>query len=208
MGEWRERATADGCGWLGPAGVEQSVQLAVGWSGVIYPWILCTCLLLLFAPSKIVRDVGAPAAKSKRALTLRRLCFIFVFTSTFTSTSETSASATYVSLIVKRADLSSRISILVSYLQPDPQLRRCREAAMTATNIFNQSMQSYVQYASFFMQHPEDLSEADNNRLLESGDYSDLKITCNGHEWKVHKALVYSKSEFFRAAVRFPGRVS
>ncbi|KAK7569169.1 BTB/POZ protein [Phyllosticta citricarpa] len=38
------------------------------------------------------------------------------------------------------------------------------------------------------------------SRLLESGDFSDLKIHCEDAMWKVHKAIICSQSEFFRAA--------
>ncbi|KAF1978712.1 hypothetical protein BU23DRAFT_563623 [Bimuria novae-zelandiae CBS 107.79] len=44
------------------------------------------------------------------------------------------------------------------------------------------------------------------SRLLKSGDYSDLTITCNGKLWKVHKALVCTQSDFFKAAVQFGGK--
>lgn len=35
--------------------------------------------------------------------------------------------------------------------------------------------------------------------LLDSGKYSDFKITCKGAEFKVHKAIVCSASDFFSA---------
>ncbi|KAG9573132.1 hypothetical protein KCU77_g15310, partial [Aureobasidium melanogenum] len=38
--------------------------------------------------------------------------------------------------------------------------------------------------------------------LQESGDYSDLTITCGTDVYKVHKAIICSQSEFFRLACR------
>ncbi|KAF3922550.1 hypothetical protein ABW21_db0205608 [Orbilia brochopaga] len=35
--------------------------------------------------------------------------------------------------------------------------------------------------------------------LLESGKYSDLKITCGSKEWLVHKAIICTQSEYFAA---------
>ncbi|OAL00252.1 hypothetical protein IQ06DRAFT_347635 [Phaeosphaeriaceae sp. SRC1lsM3a] len=40
--------------------------------------------------------------------------------------------------------------------------------------------------------------------LLVSGEYSDLEITCGDDSYKVHKAIVCSRSTFFRKAVNFP----
>jgi hypothetical protein len=45
--------------------------------------------------------------------------------------------------------------------------------------------------------------------LLESGQYSDLIITCNKDTYKVHKAVICARSGFFKRAERFPvGSVS
>ncbi|KAL5120812.1 hypothetical protein ACEQ8H_001293 [Pleosporales sp. CAS-2024a] len=44
---------------------------------------------------------------------------------------------------------------------------------------------------------------ADIKSLLESGKYSDLTITCQGFEWKVHKAIICSQSKVLEAATRF-----
>ena len=41
--------------------------------------------------------------------------------------------------------------------------------------------------------------------LLASSEYSDMTITCGESTYKVHKAIVCSRSEFFRRAERFPG---
>ncbi|KAF2655625.1 hypothetical protein K491DRAFT_704486 [Lophiostoma macrostomum CBS 122681] len=42
--------------------------------------------------------------------------------------------------------------------------------------------------------------------LLQSGSYSDLIITCNGDTYKVHKAVVCPRCDFFARAVNFDGK--
>jgi hypothetical protein len=39
--------------------------------------------------------------------------------------------------------------------------------------------------------------------LLDSGDYSDLIITCGAKTWNFHKATVCPQSGFFARAVKF-----
>ncbi|EMF10340.1 uncharacterized protein SEPMUDRAFT_13303, partial [Sphaerulina musiva SO2202] len=39
-------------------------------------------------------------------------------------------------------------------------------------------------------------------RLLVTGEHSDLIITCNGHKWSVHKAIVCLASDFFQACCK------
>jgi len=38
--------------------------------------------------------------------------------------------------------------------------------------------------------------------LLISGDYSDMKITCNDKTWNVHRNIVCAKSDYFKAAIQ------
>ncbi|KAF2107104.1 hypothetical protein BDV96DRAFT_590110 [Lophiotrema nucula] len=59
------------------------------------------------------------------------------------------------------------------------------------------------------------MAEASRAQLLESvkgflssGDYSDLKITCQGEVFNVHKVVVCNRVEFFARAIRFPGKES
>ncbi|KAF2279790.1 uncharacterized protein EI97DRAFT_371456, partial [Westerdykella ornata] len=44
--------------------------------------------------------------------------------------------------------------------------------------------------------------------LRASGEYSDLIITCGSEHFKVHKAIVCTRSGFFACALRFPGKES
>lgn len=44
--------------------------------------------------------------------------------------------------------------------------------------------------------------------LLETGAYSDLTITCGSDTYKVHKAVVCERLDFFARALRFGGQVS
>ncbi|KAH4862491.1 hypothetical protein HBH75_015400 [Parastagonospora nodorum] len=44
---------------------------------------------------------------------------------------------------------------------------------------------------------------ADLKSLLDTGKFSDFTITCQGREWKVHKAIVCSQSDTIEAASRF-----
>ena len=44
--------------------------------------------------------------------------------------------------------------------------------------------------------------------LLDSGKYSDFKITCKGVEFKVHKAIICSASDFFSALCESGFKVS
>lgn len=39
-------------------------------------------------------------------------------------------------------------------------------------------------------------------RCLQSGDYSDLTIKCNGKEFQVHKFVLCTQSAFFAKAVK------
>ncbi len=39
-------------------------------------------------------------------------------------------------------------------------------------------------------------------QMMESGEFSDLKFTCNGHVFKVHKAVVAMQSPMIRAAIQ------
>ncbi|KAH0841264.1 hypothetical protein FOPE_06597 [Fonsecaea pedrosoi] len=39
-------------------------------------------------------------------------------------------------------------------------------------------------------------------RLLESGEFSDLKFLCKGDEFKVHKAIVCMQSPVIKAAIQ------
>ncbi|KAK8208933.1 hypothetical protein M8818_003896 [Zalaria obscura] len=48
----------------------------------------------------------------------------------------------------------------------------------------------------------EHLEENPWARLLESGDYSDLIIKCGVDTYNVHKAIVCTRSNFFRIACR------
>ena len=46
-------------------------------------------------------------------------------------------------------------------------------------------------------------SPANNNgleHLLDMGLFSDMEIKCRGSIFKVHRAILYGKSDFFRAA--------
>ncbi|KAF2279791.1 uncharacterized protein EI97DRAFT_482573 [Westerdykella ornata] len=43
-------------------------------------------------------------------------------------------------------------------------------------------------------------------KLLQSGDFSDLVVTCGEDEYKVHKAIVCPRSTFFASAVQFSGK--
>jgi hypothetical protein len=47
-----------------------------------------------------------------------------------------------------------------------------------------------------------------HSRLLTSGAYSDLTITCGSDTYKVHKNIVCERAEFFARAVNFGGEVS
>ncbi|PVI05400.1 hypothetical protein DM02DRAFT_668342 [Periconia macrospinosa] len=47
---------------------------------------------------------------------------------------------------------------------------------------------------------------SDIKDLLTSGEYSDLTITCGDDTYKVHKAIVCKRSEFFKRAVSFGGK--
>jgi hypothetical protein len=44
--------------------------------------------------------------------------------------------------------------------------------------------------------------------LLKSGAYSDLIVTCGSDTYKVHKAVVCEKADFFARALKFGGKVS
>ncbi|KAH7139567.1 hypothetical protein B0J11DRAFT_589460 [Dendryphion nanum] len=44
--------------------------------------------------------------------------------------------------------------------------------------------------------------------LLQSGNYSDLTITCGQDIYKAHKVIICSRTAFFANAIRFPGKES
>ena len=46
------------------------------------------------------------------------------------------------------------------------------------------------------------ISAEKGRELLESGDYSDFLIVCKGKEWKVHKGIVCSESEYFKTVAK------
>lgn len=39
-------------------------------------------------------------------------------------------------------------------------------------------------------------------QMMQSGEFSDLKFVCNGHEFKVHKAVVCAQSPVIKAAIQ------
>lgn len=52
-------------------------------------------------------------------------------------------------------------------------------------------------------EHPYDgCCNADLRRLFEEEDYKDLTIICGSERIRVHKALVCSRSDFFKAACK------
>ena len=51
--------------------------------------------------------------------------------------------------------------------------------------------------------HARHNGNANTDRLLDTGKFSDFTITCQGREWKVHKAIVCSQSDTIEAASRF-----
>lgn len=44
------------------------------------------------------------------------------------------------------------------------------------------------------------LNRDQRERFFRSGDYSDWRITCQGREWKVHRAIISQASDFFRVS--------
>ena len=42
------------------------------------------------------------------------------------------------------------------------------------------------------------LTRKQGGELFRSGHHADFRITCKGHEWKVHKAIISQASDFFR----------
>ena len=60
---------------------------------------------------------------------------------------------------------------------------------------------------SSYVRPHEVLRFADHSkRLFDSDVYADLTVVCNGKSWKVHKAIVCSRSRFFDAAMKAPFR--
>lgn len=51
--------------------------------------------------------------------------------------------------------------------------------------------------------HARHNGNANTDRLLDTGKFSDFTITCQGREWKVHKAIVCSQSDAMEAVSRF-----
>jgi hypothetical protein len=51
------------------------------------------------------------------------------------------------------------------------------------------------------------LGTTEFGRLFDSGEYSDLKLVCEGREFKVHKVVVCTQSPVLAAAVRGPFQV-
>lgn len=49
--------------------------------------------------------------------------------------------------------------------------------------------------------------QADEYRLLSTGQYGDFEIECRGHIFKVHKAIMSSASPFFKSAIDGPFKV-
>ncbi|KAJ6191818.1 hypothetical protein J3E72DRAFT_280334 [Bipolaris maydis] len=45
-------------------------------------------------------------------------------------------------------------------------------------------------------------------KCLDSGEYSDLTITCGNDVYKVHKMILCTQSDFLAGAIRFPGKES
>lgn len=45
---------------------------------------------------------------------------------------------------------------------------------------------------------------ASNAKLLESGKYSDLTITCGTRAWQLHRSVICGGSKFFAAACDGP----
>ncbi|KAL4902206.1 hypothetical protein BDW74DRAFT_181056 [Aspergillus multicolor] len=48
---------------------------------------------------------------------------------------------------------------------------------------------------------PASILRESMKELLENGRFSDMTITCQGHSFKVHRAIVCSQSRFFLAAM-------
>lgn len=46
-----------------------------------------------------------------------------------------------------------------------------------------------------------------HSRLFDTGEYSDLTITCGQDTYKVHKAIVCKRCDFFKRAISFGGKV-
>lgn len=50
--------------------------------------------------------------------------------------------------------------------------------------------------------------EAVMRSLFEDGKYTDMTISCRGHDFKVHRAIICSQSHFFDAALKGGFQVS
>jgi speckle-type POZ protein len=53
----------------------------------------------------------------------------------------------------------------------------------------------------------EDAGDLKLDKLLQSGKFSDLTLRCDGHEFKVHKGILASKSPVFDAELSGPFKV-
>lgn len=51
------------------------------------------------------------------------------------------------------------------------------------------------------------LAQLTRYRLLDSGAFSDLTITCGPDSYQVHKAIVCARADFFARAIKFGGKV-
>lgn len=52
-----------------------------------------------------------------------------------------------------------------------------------------------------------DMTGIDLSSAYQSGEWTDLEITCKGHRWRVHRVVVCTQSDFFAAALRHDFKV-